>query len=124
MGVVNQPASYHLETIKQLSEETEAWRLSLPDNGFRPGGAETPYRVQGRVDRQLAVFVHYLYANLVLTISRAKLHHLRKKMEPSSAAVAVAVAEQKQTSELIMSMSRSILELTSVIEVEPYTNIW
>lgn len=118
IGVGNMSTSYYLHTMSQLCQEVETWRESIPDNGFRPGGDVGPHHVQGAVERQVAIFLHYHYANIRLTISRARLHHLRKSKEPS------ANAEGKEASKQILDTSRSILELTSLIEVEPYTNLW
>jgi hypothetical protein len=118
VGVANKPASYYLNSIQQLEKEIEEWRLALPDNGFRPGGAVRPHAVQGLVERQAVVLVHYLYANIVLTISRAKLHSLQRLPE-SDHSKAREVATQS-----IASASRTILELTTLIEVEPYTSVW
>lgn len=118
VGVANKPASYYLHSIQQLEREIEVWRSTLPDNGFRPGGTVKPHAVQGLVERQAVVLVHYLYANIVLTVSRAKLHSLQRSPNNND------VKAQEAAARSIENASRTILELTTLVEVEPYTSVW
>ncbi|CAG9936387.1 unnamed protein product [Clonostachys rosea f. rosea IK726] len=118
VGVANKPTSYHLETTEQLKKELEDWRLSLPDNGFRPGGTIRPETVQGPVERQAATFIHYLYAHMNLIINRNTLLHLVKSSDQAYSKERQAAASD------IHKSCRLIVELTTLIEVEPHTNIW
>ncbi|OLN87214.1 putative transcriptional regulatory protein C530.05-like protein 5 [Colletotrichum chlorophyti] len=117
-GVSGNSNSYYLDVIDQLNQELEQWRSSLPDTGFRPGGLIRPQTVAGSLPRLLTLTIHYLYNSLSLTLSRATLAYLPASGSPTT-------QSQKATSiSAILAASRSILELTSMIEVEPYTVIW
>ncbi|CAH0020600.1 unnamed protein product [Clonostachys rhizophaga] len=118
VGVANKQTSYHLDTTEQLKKELEDWRLSLPDNGFRPGGTIRPETVQGPVERQAATFIHYLYAHMNLIINRNTLLHLVKSSDQAYSKERQAAASD------IHKSCRLIVELTTLIEVEPHTNIW
>ncbi|TDZ28737.1 putative transcriptional regulatory protein [Colletotrichum spinosum] len=118
VGVSGNSNSYFLDVVSQLNVELETWRLSLPDNGFRPGGFIRPHAVPSTVGRNLALIVHYLYNSMLLTLSRTTLVYLQTDED-------AAVAEQKAgCMRKILDASRSILELTTMIEVEPYTATW
>jgi hypothetical protein len=98
--------------------EIEGWRLSLPDNGFRPGGEVGPESVHGLMQRQLAVLVHYLHANILLVISLASLRRLSRSSDPSIR------AQRQAPATTVLETSRRILEMTTLIDVEPYTTVW
>lgn len=118
IGAANKPPEYHVETINQLYTMLEDWRLSFPDNGFRPLSDTPPDSIHGPVRRQVAVTVHYLYASLILALSRAAIHHLPKSSGHTT------LAKRKLAITSIVQASRSILEMTPLIDVEPYTNMW
>ncbi|OHF00681.1 hypothetical protein CORC01_03998 [Colletotrichum orchidophilum] len=118
VGVSGNCNSYYLDVIDQLNGELEQWRASLPDNGFRPGGFIRPQTVSGSNRRSLAVIVHYLYYSLLLTLARTTLCYLPV---PETAAV---TATKDDSMKKILNASRVILELTTMIEVEPYTVAW
>lgn len=119
IGAMNRPRDHYLDSIQQLEQAIEAWRMSFPDNGFRPRGEVAPQTVHGHVERQAVVFVHYMYASICLALSRATLHHLSAYVGESSVATRVqsALADISQA-------SRSILVMTPFIQVEPCTNFW
>ncbi|KAH0439637.1 fungal specific transcription factor domain-containing protein [Colletotrichum camelliae] len=102
VGVSGNSNSYYLDVISQLGDELEEWRSSLPDNGFKPDG----------------LVLHYLYSSLLLTLSRTTLVYL-----PSTEDASV-LARKNSNMKAILGASRSILELTTMIEVEPYTVTW
>ncbi|KXH59199.1 C6 zinc finger protein [Colletotrichum salicis] len=101
-----------------LNGELEEWRASLPDNGFRPGGILRPQTVSGPNARSLALILHYLYYSILLTLARTTLCYLPV---PETPAVTATKDDRMKT---ILNASRAILELTTMIEVEPYTVTW
>ncbi|TQN67764.1 putative transcriptional regulatory protein [Colletotrichum shisoi] len=127
VGVSGNSSSYYLDVIDQLNVELEAWRASLPDNGFRPGGTVRAQAILEPVARSLAVVLHYLYYSLLLTLSRTMLVYLPASDGPVAVAVAVApevAAKRSSNLKTTLDGCRFILELTSMIELEPYTNTW
>ncbi|KAK6225679.1 hypothetical protein QIS74_01726 [Colletotrichum tabaci] len=123
VGVSGNSSSYYLDVIDQLYVELEAWRTSLPDNGFRPGGTARAQAILEPMARSLAVVLHYLYYSLLLTLSRTMLVYLPTSDGPVAVAPEVA-AKRSSNLKTTLDGSRFILELTSMIEVEPYTNTW
>lgn len=118
VGVSGNSDSYYLDVIDQLNGELEEWRASLPDNGFRPGGILRPQTVSGPNARSLALILHYLYYSMLLTLARTTLCYLPV---PETPAVTATKDDKMKT---ILNASRAILELTTMIEVEPYTVTW
>lgn len=117
VGVTNKPGAYYLDVTRQLTAELEAWRLSLPDNGFRPGGGRRAESVYGVVLRYLVVFVYYLHANMLLVMSLTSLHHLQK------AGDGVVQAQRQRAAATILDTSRKVLGMTTLIEVESHMNV-
>jgi hypothetical protein len=66
----------------------------------------------------MALATSFLYHSFVLILSRAKVHHLAKLDSPSAA------AQHAATEKGILESARAILELTTFINVEPYTPLW
>ncbi|CAI0645737.1 unnamed protein product [Colletotrichum noveboracense] len=118
VGVSGNSNSYYLDVISQLTDELEEWRSSLPDNGFKPDGLVRPQVLLTPLARALSLIVHYLYSSLLLTLSRTTLVYL-----PSTEDASV-LARKNSNMKAILGASRSILELTTLIEVEPYTVTW
>ncbi|GJC89804.1 putative transcriptional regulatory protein C530.05 [Colletotrichum liriopes] len=118
VGVSGNSNAYYLDVINQLDVELEDWQASLPDNGFRPGGAVRPQGVSGTLARSFALLVHYLYYSLLLTLSRTTLVYLPNPEDSQM------VARKSSKMKTILTASRCILELTTMIEVEPYTVTW
>ncbi|KAF9878452.1 hypothetical protein CkaCkLH20_03944 [Colletotrichum karsti] len=115
VGVSDNPDEYFLDIINQLTEELEDWRASIPDNGFKPGGAIKPTAVTSSSQAQaVAVVMHFFYNSFLQTISRMALRHLPSSNMPRREAVLATVERT----------SRSLLELTSLIDVAPYTPMW
>ncbi|KAJ0139506.1 hypothetical protein CTA2_1770 [Colletotrichum tanaceti] len=127
VGVSGNSVAYYLDVIDQLSLELETWRTSLPDNGFRPGGTVRPQAVSDPMTRYLVTVLHYLYYSLLLTLSRTMLVYLPTSDGPAAAAGVVApevAAKRSSSLKSVLNGCRFILEMTSMIEVEPHTNTW
>nr|XP_036589786.1 uncharacterized protein CTRU02_00540 [Colletotrichum truncatum]KAF6801791.1 hypothetical protein CTRU02_00540 [Colletotrichum truncatum] len=118
VGVSGNSNSYYLDIIHQLTTELEEWQSSLPDNGFRPKGFIRPQAITGHTERAIGLIIHYLYNSFLLTLSRTTLSYL-----PSSGD-SVILTQRGSNLKTISAASRSILELTTMIEVEPYTVTW
>ncbi|TEA14521.1 Fusaridione A cluster transcription factor fsdR [Colletotrichum sidae] len=115
IGVSDNPDEYYLDIIDQLSEELEEWRVSIPDTGFRPGGVLKPHRMEGEsLARTCAVSIHFFYYSFLQTVSRMALRHLPASQVAKREAVLITVEHA----------SRSLIELTPLIEVAPYTPLW
>ncbi|KAH6688978.1 hypothetical protein F5X68DRAFT_254799 [Plectosphaerella plurivora] len=117
VGVSSNPSSYYLGVVEQLRAELEQWRISLPDTGFRPGGSIRPQAMLQRQSRSLALMFHYFYHSLMLTLCRTTLW----AAPGSGDAEALARAERRKHQALFS--ARAVLELTAVIDVEPYTQV-
>lgn len=118
VGVSGNSNSYYLDVISQLHVELEAWRTSLPDTGFKPGGLVRPHAVNGPLPRSLSLVVHYLYHSIFLTLSRTTLAYLPASQDSAT------MQNKASSMKSILSASRCILELATMIEVEPYTVTW
>lgn len=109
------PSAYHLETIAQLREELESWRMSLSDTGFRPGGLVRLQAVTGARTQPLALYMHYMYYSFAATLARTALLYLPESRD------ADVLAQRCENTTIIIQSTRSVLDLTALIEVEPYT---
>lgn len=124
IGVTGNPDAYYLAAIDQLGHELERWRTSVPAD-FRPGEPE-PLRARKllrnktaeSLTMQAACWTHYLYCSFRLVLSRATLQ-LAAQCDGL-----VTPSRQAECKKLIMETSRSILELTALVDVEPYTPLW
>lgn len=118
MGVSSNPSSYYLGVVGQLRSELEAWRNSLPDTGFRPGGTLKPQAMTQRQSRSLALLFHYFYHSLLLTLCRTTL------WAAPAAGDVEAHARAERRKQQALHCARSVLELTAIIDVEPHTQVW
>ncbi|KAL0940562.1 fungal specific transcription factor domain containing protein [Colletotrichum truncatum] len=115
VGASGNSDEYYLDVIDQLNEELEGWRASLPDNGFKPGGLIKPSEIASSIlAQEIAVIMHFCYHNFLQTISRMILRYL-----PSS-----HVSRREAAFDTVEKSSQSLLELTSLIHIAPYTPSW
>ncbi|KAI1486758.1 hypothetical protein F5X96DRAFT_214616 [Biscogniauxia mediterranea] len=113
-GVTGKPKTYYLSTIDQLDRELENWRMSIPAN-MRPGNTTPIRHIQTCLFRSICVWTHLLYDSFKLSLCRARLQlaaAVRGLVSPSSHA---------ESTQIMLETSRSALELTAFIEVEPST---
>ncbi|EXJ89901.1 hypothetical protein A1O3_02968 [Capronia epimyces CBS 606.96] len=143
IGVTGNSREYFSATIDQLHAELEQWRLSIPA-ALRPGTAFwLPERsstmslsepVSGHTHTHthtpltlmtpVALWTHYLYHSVLLALARATLH-LDGRPSPGEAEAGASDPNRLlKSKQAIMNASRSILELTRFIDVEPYTPVW
>ncbi|KAF6785941.1 fungal specific transcription factor domain containing protein, partial [Colletotrichum sojae] len=115
VGVSEHPDEYFLDIIDQLAEELEDWRAAIPDNGFRPAGLVGPQALIGDPGSHvLALVTHFCYSSFLQTISRMALRHLPASNRRRREAALKTVEET----------SRALLEMTSFVDVAPYTPMW
>jgi hypothetical protein len=116
-GVAGRPKTYYLAVIDQLSDELERWRLSIPP-GLRPGGASRAHTLLRSQATPAALWVHLLYHSFLLTLSRTVLQLASSQEGP------VSPDRETKSKDLVMNAAQSMLELTTLIDVEPYTPLW
>ncbi|KIW29434.1 hypothetical protein, variant [Cladophialophora immunda] len=117
IGVTGNSWEYFGATIDQLYSKLEDWRLSIPEE-IRPGTAFWEQSLPGPLMPQVALWTHYLYHSLLLALARATLHLGSRTAEGTDLNRLVRSKQE------IMKASRAILELTRLVEVEPYTPVW
>jgi hypothetical protein len=117
IGVTGNSREYFGATIDQLHAELEQWRMSIPEK-IRPGTAFWERSLPGPLMTPVALWTHYHYHSLLLALARATLH---LESRPAEGSDPTRLLRSKQA---IMQASRSILELTRFIDVQPYTPVW
>ncbi|ETS87908.1 hypothetical protein PFICI_01736 [Pestalotiopsis fici W106-1] len=117
VSVLGNPKTYYLATIEQLTRELETWRLSLPPD-IRPGERFWQNASKGNLLVAPAIWVACLYNSFRLSLNRATLYLAADAPE------VVSKAQQAESTKALMETSRSTLELTTFIDVEPYTPLW
>ncbi|KAH8660123.1 hypothetical protein BX600DRAFT_415102 [Xylariales sp. PMI_506] len=116
-GVARRPGTYFLAAIDELYSELEVWRMSIPTH-VRPGEHLLWHSPSIVAIRPMVIWTHYMYLSLRLILVRATL----QLSAHSSGLISISrIAETKKT---LMSTSRAILELTTYIDVTPYTPLW
>ncbi|KAI8961944.1 hypothetical protein F5Y11DRAFT_208320 [Daldinia sp. FL1419] len=111
------PKTYYLAIIDQCEAELEEWRGSIPID-TRPSEPYQSHALQGGLNRATAVGVHLLYNSFKLSLCRATLYLA------ANTSHVVSQARQAESTRNMMETSRSILELTAFIDVEPNTSLW
>jgi hypothetical protein len=127
VGVTGNPRSYYLGVIDQLAADLEQWRLSIPigmraaapsDGGQQQSQGHAIAALREPSMRAVAVTLHYLYSSFLLVLSRTTLHLAANSTN------LIPPARASQCKQTIMHTSRTVLELTVFIDVEPHTPLW
>ncbi|KAH7008414.1 hypothetical protein EDB80DRAFT_716495 [Ilyonectria destructans] len=113
-GVSKKDTGYYMSTIDGIDNDLEQWRSSLPEDK-QPGPLCNQYQFRKPVSGVALLWTHFLYYSFRLILARAY-HQLPANNDDPS--VRESRAKALQT---MMSTSRSILELTPFIDVEPST---
>ncbi|KAH8891119.1 hypothetical protein GQ53DRAFT_841569 [Thozetella sp. PMI_491] len=114
-GVLGSPRAHYLAVIDQLTEELEKWRLSIPVV-FRPGDFNSHAASSfERLTRFASLWTTLLYNSFRASLCRSTLH---------LAAAEKDVGRQAESTRILMEVSRSTLEWTTLINVEPCTPFW
>ncbi|KAL2816047.1 fungal-specific transcription factor domain-containing protein [Aspergillus cavernicola] len=101
-------------TIQSLRSELETWRDSIPRR-FRPGEPLRPRMLSESRALSVALRTQYYYYHAYLTLTWTLLHCGTDRPDFDQ--------EQELKTEL-MQAARSVLELTSYIEISPSTPVW
>ncbi|KAH8695318.1 fungal-specific transcription factor domain-containing protein [Talaromyces proteolyticus] len=107
-------STYHT-SIRQLNDELEAWRVSIPLQ-YRPREQLSGRGLPGTLEIFIAVSTQYLYFNALLTLLRISLHVGVGDM--------ATAPDQQETKKQLMKTACLILDLTKYIEVAPYASMW
>ncbi|KAJ5202180.1 hypothetical protein N7449_004259 [Penicillium cf. viridicatum] len=111
---VNQPAAEYNSKVQGFLSELESWRISAPGR-FRAGEPLKPRLLREPLAETIALMTNYLYFHALLTLSWTLLHFSAIKLGPM---------RQLDLKRGLMRTARSVLELTKLIEVAPYTPVW
>ncbi|KAI5863284.1 hypothetical protein GGS23DRAFT_605296 [Durotheca rogersii] len=111
------PKMYYMSIIDQCEAELDRWRMSIPAN-IRPGEPYRTHAMQGTLLRTAALRIHLFYYSFRLSLCRATLNLAANTSQ------VVSQARQIESTRLMMEASRSVLELTTFVEVEPGTPLW
>ena len=117
MGVTGQPEEYYLAAIEQLEQELESWRLSIPEAN-RPVETAIIPLIESYLSRTATVWTHLMYHSFKLSLCRARLQLAEGTRRLSGA------SSRAESTMVVQEASRSVLELTVFIDVEPATPFW
>ncbi|KAK7403638.1 hypothetical protein QQX98_010603 [Neonectria punicea] len=116
-GVSRKEPEYYMSTIQQLSDDLDQWKASLPEDK-QPGPFCSQYMFRKPVAGATVLWTHYLYYSFRLILAKTYHQLAANTTDP-------AVLENKvKANDIMMNVSRSILELTPFIDVEPWTPLW
>ncbi|KAL2848369.1 hypothetical protein BJY01DRAFT_211920 [Aspergillus pseudoustus] len=111
---VPQPWAARYRAVRYLQSELEAWRYSIPPR-FRPGEPLRPRMLHEPHSVSIALRAHYYYHYAHMTLTWTLLHCESDGLD--------ATQGMELKTEL-MQIARSVLELTSYIEISPATPVW
>lgn len=117
IGVTGQPEEYYISVIDQLERELENWRMSIPEPN-RPGETAKIPLIESYLSKTASVWAHLLYNSFRLSLYRARLQLAASTRRLSSA------SSRAESTKAVLDASRSVLELTVFIDVEPSTPFW
>jgi len=115
-GLYQMDLTYYITTISQLDDDLEQWRLSVPE-AVRPGISCQPHIFRRPVTGVMTIWAHYLYYGFKLLLLRSYLQLTAGNHETDPKRIA---SSRSRLSEV----SRSILEMTTYVDVEPSTPLW
>ncbi|KAE8376598.1 hypothetical protein BDV26DRAFT_265197 [Aspergillus bertholletiae] len=114
VSAVSNPLYKYNSTVENLRLELETWRLAIPTR-FRPGEGLKPRLLREPLALKIALLTHYLYFHALLTLSWTILH---------VGTTRVPASQQEVLKRELLRTARSVLELTTFIEVAPSTPVW
>ncbi|OTB07873.1 hypothetical protein M426DRAFT_317765 [Hypoxylon sp. CI-4A] len=106
------PKTYYLAIIDQCDAELDQWRISIPSD-IRPGQPYRSHMIQGTFLRTATLWIHLFYNSFKLSLCRATIHLAANTRN------VVTQTRQAESTRVMMETSRSVLELTGFIDVEP-----
>ncbi|KAK9770372.1 hypothetical protein AB5N19_13960 [Seiridium cardinale] len=96
--------------IDEIKSDLDRWTNSIPAK-FRPG---MPFNPGNTRTTFIFLRLHYMYHALVIALCRLELH----------IAVDQGTARMNNTRKLLMNTARTVIHLTTFIELKPYTPLW
>jgi hypothetical protein len=100
----------YFAAIDEVRSDVDRWVNSIPTK-FRPG---MPFNPGNAWMTFIFLRLHYMYHALVLSLCRLELH----------IAVDQDTARMNNTRKLLMNTARTIIHLTTFIDLKPYTPLW
>jgi hypothetical protein len=100
-----------LQAIDCVHDLLEAWRLSIPLD-FRPLEKQNVVRLSERRTRLVAVQTQYYYYHVIIALERLTLY-----LDQTNG------ARRSASKKNILLASRTVIELTRFVDIEPYTSI-
>ncbi|KPM43985.1 hypothetical protein AK830_g2504 [Neonectria ditissima] len=116
-GVSRKDSEYYMSTISQLNEDLDQWRASIPEDK-QPGPLCSQYMFRKPVAGAAVLWTHYLYYSFRLILAKTYHQLAANTTDPSE------LENKFKAKDIMMTVSRSILELTPFIDVEPSTPLW
>ncbi|KAJ5600449.1 hypothetical protein N7450_001516 [Penicillium hetheringtonii] len=114
ISAISQRSPKYNARVQAILEELEQWRVSVPIR-FRANELLKPRLLKEANAQRIALLTHYLYLHASLTLSWTLLHYSSAKL---------GATHQVNLKRDLMRTARSVLELTTFIEVSPSTLIW
>ena len=127
-----------IPSTRGLRPECSSWRCSnsggLSGSRIGNGSSKTSMALRSTnlTERTISLALRFLYHSLVVILARAKLHHLslfqsemdKAATEASAETLADMRVQEADARRGLMTSARGILELTPIIDVEPYMPLW
>ncbi|KAF3392675.1 hypothetical protein F1880_008625 [Penicillium rolfsii] len=106
-----QPAASLLQAVDRIEKSLEDWRQLIPPI-YRPGEVQQRSILANIRMKEIVIRTHFYYFHFVIAIERMKLHLTPQRHKAD---------ESLRT---LLKAAKTIVELTSFIDVEPYTPVF
>lgn len=100
----------YIYAIDEIKMDLDRWVKSIPAK-FRPG---MPFSPGNSWTTFMLLRLHYTYHALIISLCRLELH-----IGPDQ-----NTSRMRNTRQLLMNTARTVLYLTTFIELKPYTPLW
>lgn len=117
-GMLQKDSGYHVSVIEHLQEDLEKWRMSIPEQ-YRPKDKCQLHQFRQTLANTPLIWIHYLYYGFKLILLRKYLQVIADRSHKTISPTLIS----KSSDELI-AVSRSILEIINFVDVEPSTPLW
>ncbi|CAM1504843.1 Fc.00g024340.m01.CDS01 [Cosmosporella sp. VM-42] len=116
-GLCGKGSHYYISTIEELNADLDDWKKGIPED-IQPGSDCRQYMFRQPVSGPAILWTHYLYYSFRIILVRTHLQTI------GTSETGVSSEKQAAARDAMMSVSRSILEITTSIDVEPSTPLW
>jgi hypothetical protein len=103
-------AEQYFVAIDSVKGDMDRWRNTIPVK-YRPG---MPFNVGNTWSTFMFLRIHYVYHSLIISLCRLELHIASEQQSPRIA----------RTTKLLMDAARTCIQLTTYIDLKPYTPLW